>query len=217
MQVRRNAKDTAFLRKFEAHMERYTKGIPEEVFKWVGGVSAIAALQVVDIRTESRWLQVLPIVLSVLLVARMNAFLYYDLRWTKHREEDRPDGSSVTRFGPVKALVGLVLGCGVWWFAFWLPPIIANSDLLPPVKEEATAMAPQATPQAPSVAPAAVPQASPLVSPRATTAAPSNAVATSGAPTIDGHPAAPSATPPAPPQAPSKAPEKAASEAARKP
>ncbi len=117
-------------RKWMKRIERFFKVVPEEVFRWVGWASAIAALQVVDIRTGSSWLQWISWVLVLLLIGRMNWFL-----GLKHLEKKNPDGSVRVKFVAWRIAVSAAITVFVYLFALGLPPLIAASDLLPPQNE----------------------------------------------------------------------------------
>ena len=75
----------------------------------MGGHPAIAAIEVVRIRTNSPWLQGLSVCLSLLLLLRIQWFVNI-----KHAEELKADGSVVTRFAWWKVLISIPVTVAAW-------------------------------------------------------------------------------------------------------
>ena len=133
--------------------------LSSEVFKWVGWVAAIAALQVVKERTESQWLLLVIVPLYLLLAMRIQWFLK-----VKQPEEDHADGSMIARFTGGRAALGLVVTAFAWWFVWGLSNAIARSDLLPPIEQaQAQATPPTTPPTTPPATPKVTPQVAPPV------------------------------------------------------
>lgn len=129
------------------------RSLSSEVFKWVGWVAAIAALQVVKERSESPWLLLIIVPLYLLLAMRIQWFLKVE-----QPEEDHADGSMTARFTSGRAVLGLVVAAFAWWFVWGLSNAIARSDLLPPIEQAQAQVTSQTThPTTPKVTPQTTP------------------------------------------------------------
>jgi hypothetical protein len=129
-----------YLRTME-RLDRAAETSASEAFRWLGWATAIAAVKVVDIRTHSAWLQVVPYVLLVLVSGRIQWLI-----GVRHPEKLQPDGSLVITFQRWRMLVPVVGWLLTWVVAFGAADLIAKSDLLPPQGVTAVAQPPhQAT------------------------------------------------------------------------
>lgn len=155
MEYRYKPEDVPHYRRTQERIQAFAEKGTAEIFKWLGWATAIAAVQVIDIRTKSSWLQIVSFALSLLLVMRVQWFLGIGL---KHPEETQPDGSLVVKFQFWKILASIPATALAWCIAFGAASLIAESDLLPPTAETVQStpkLAPQAPPiQTPSKKPA---------------------------------------------------------------
>lgn len=97
-----------------------------EVFKWLTWSIAIAAIQVVAIKTETWWLKLVSVALFSLVLAR--------IQWRLSKpapEKIEPDGALTFKFSRWSVVFGLLAWGLAWLVAFRLPQLIAQSDLLP--------------------------------------------------------------------------------------
>jgi hypothetical protein len=130
MKYRYSPKDAMQYQRTAKKLTRGMDRVTAEVFGWVAGVGAIGALHGVAAKTGSPWLGWFCYFLSLLLLGRINWFIYSYLGWTKHPEEIQPDGSLVTNFQAWRLILSFLLFIPVVLFAFGLPLLIAHSDLL---------------------------------------------------------------------------------------
>ncbi|MUV14691.1 hypothetical protein [Noviluteimonas gilva] len=136
---------------------RFAERTAPELFRWLGWSTALAAVQVVAIRTESSWLKAVPILLGLFVAARIQWFI-----GLKHPEVPQQDGSLLIRFQWWRMLIAPVGWLLTWVFAVGAANLIAQSDLLPPIGETKAAETtkPRITPEAQSkVAPVVAPAA----------------------------------------------------------
>jgi len=118
--------------KLMAGIERYAEVAAVEVFKWLGWATAIAAIRVVDQRTHSSWLWMLPIVLSFFVAARIQWL--FGIRGPEVRE---PDGSITVRISPWRTLLMMLVPWAITLLlAFGIASQIASSDLLPDMGQQ---------------------------------------------------------------------------------
>ena len=165
MQHTYSPEDAAHQKKTMKALAWVANSLSSEVFKWVGWVAAIAALQVVKVRTEAQWLLLVIVPLYLLLAMRIQWFLKVE-----QPEEDHADGSMTARFTGGRAVLGLVVAAFAWWFVWGLSNAIAQSDLLPPIEQEIAQFTPAVTthptpPNTPSEKPPVTPSETPKVTP----------------------------------------------------
>jgi hypothetical protein len=111
---------------------RYAERVAPEIFRWLGWSTALAAVQVVAIRTGSGWLKWLPFVLAAFVSMRIQWFI-----GIKHPEERQPDGSLLIRVKWWRFFIVPVGWVLTWVFAIGAANLIARSDLLPPIESQA--------------------------------------------------------------------------------
>jgi hypothetical protein len=119
---------------------------PGEVFKWLGWITAIAAVKLIDARVDSAWLHGLPLLLSWLVGVRV-----YWLLGLKDSETLMPDGSALVKLSPWKLAAGGLASMFAFFLAVGAANLITESNLLPP----------QAQPQVLAVVPSRSPAAKP--------------------------------------------------------
>lgn len=141
MEYKYKPEDVAHYLRWQERLMTFSEKVPAEVFKWLGWTSATAAVQIIDMRLNSSWLQFVAFVLSMLLVLRVQWFL-----GMKHPEVLQPDGSLVVKFQLWKILASLPAVFLAYFLAFGMASLIAKSDLLPPARHAAAATQ-TATPQ----------------------------------------------------------------------
>lgn len=126
--------DVEVYRKMIRAVTRSAERSAPELFRWLGWSSALAAVQVVAIRTGSSWIAAIPIVFAFFISGRIQWFL-----GLKHPEILQRDGSLVIKFQFWRFLfipIGWVL---TWLFAIGIAHAIADSDLLPQSRASPTA------------------------------------------------------------------------------
>lgn len=126
-----------------------------ELFRWLGWSTALAAVQVVAIRTGSTWLKWLPFVLAAFVSIRIQWFI-----GLKHPEVRQADGSILLRVQWWRMMIAPVGWLLTWVFAIGAADLIARSDLLPPTEAQPK-VAQVAAPASPSSVTRSVPLAPP--------------------------------------------------------
>ena len=147
MEHRYKPEDVEHYLKTQAKFSALAEKAPGEIFKWLGWITAIAAVKVVATRTDSVWLQLLVVFLCWLVIMRAQWFI-----GIKYPETKEPDGSLLVKFGKLKTISSFVATALVWYIVFGAANLIAESGLLPL----------QALPQATTSAPAQLPMAKPV-------------------------------------------------------
>lgn len=113
-------------RKTMAAVMAFGEHAAPEAFKWLTWSVAIAAVQVVSIKTDAGWLRFVSYALFALVLAR--------IQWRLSKpapERVGPGGELTFKFSKWSLLAGLVAWVLAWLVAFELPKLIARSNLLP--------------------------------------------------------------------------------------
>lgn len=128
----------ALIRKLTAFSE---KGAPE-AFRWLGWSAAIAAMQLVAIKTSAWTLAAIPWILFFLLGAR----ILWALGLTAKPEDESKPMRPVSPKVALRSLIGALVCWGIaYQVAFTLPNKIVEADLLPAIKRLEVDSAPRAT------------------------------------------------------------------------
>jgi hypothetical protein len=112
-------------------INRLAERTAPELFRWLGWSTALAAVQVVAIRTESSWLRALPLLMGLFVAARIQWFI-----GLKHPEVRQEDGSLLIRIQWWRMLIAPVGWLLTWVFVVGAADLIAQSDLLPPTEAQ---------------------------------------------------------------------------------
>ena len=118
--------DVPVYRKTMRRVTRSAERTAPELFRWLGWSTALAAVQVVAIRTGSTWLKFVPFVFAAFISGRIQWFL-----GLKHPELQQQDGSLIIRFQPWRMLFIPIGWALTWAVAVGAANLIARSDLLP--------------------------------------------------------------------------------------
>ena len=128
-------------RRTQRILRRTAEKSAPELFRWLGWSTALAAIQVVAIRTGSSWLKAVPFVLAFFISGRIQWFM-----GLKHPESMQRDGSLVVRVQAWRFLIIPFAWAVTWAVALGAADLIAKSDLLPERTVVEAKRADQATP-----------------------------------------------------------------------